>query len=205
MIETVHWKDVVSNAKFPKVIQAVEDESLGFVLKIARSLDDPQLTEVWTFETPKIKEKAYMLRGKVKYEGIHSTGFIEMWNHFPKPKEGAYFTRTMAETGVMGKLSGDSPWRDFELPFMINDDSFPSPSKLQLNVFLPESGTVWMSDLTLIEMPIDALQKQPSGSASSTAMSLTTSTIFIVGLGIAVFESDFDCWFFRRICGLIHL
>ncbi len=138
-IDVIRWKEVESNAKFPKNVAIVNDESEGKVLKMTRSANDPQSTEIWTINKPKLNEKAYVLQGKVKYADIQSAGFIEMWNHFPQPKEGAYFTRTMSETGTMGKLVGNSPWRKFELPFMISDESFPSPSKLQLNIFLPES------------------------------------------------------------------
>ena len=80
-----------------------------------------------------------MLRGKVKYAGVGGEGFLEIWNHFPEPKKGAYFSRSMAETGPMGKLRGDSPWKEFVLPFNFDDPTYPMPEKIQFNVYLPQS------------------------------------------------------------------
>jgi hypothetical protein len=190
-IDVIRWKDVKSEAKFPKNVEIVNDDSEGAILKMTRSAADPQSTEIWTINHPKLNEKAYVLRGKVKYSGVHSAGYIEMWNHFPKPKEGAYFSRTMSETGAMGKLLGDSPWRDFELPFMISDETFPSPSKLQLNVFLPTSGTVWMSDLSLVEMSIADMQKSlsplvPFTSFDWTTVAIVLTVLVVIALGVAL-------------------
>ena len=137
------------------------------VLKVVRDTSTPQLIALATLKDPKITEKAYQLKGKVRVEGVAGEGFLEMWNHFPEPKPGAAFSRTMAETGPMGKLRGTAPWRDFYLPFMIDDKSMPAPNKLQLNVFLPEKGTVWLSDLTLEEMPLDKLKSQLQGGSTS--------------------------------------
>jgi hypothetical protein len=135
------------------------------VLKVVRSSTVPQLIPVLTLKDPKIKEQAYILRGKVRIEGVTADGFLEMWNHFPEPKPGAYFTRTQAENGPMGKLRGTAPWREFALPFMIGDASVPSPNKLQVNVYLPDQGTVWLSALTLEEMPVAKLQSELRGNA----------------------------------------
>ena len=135
------------------------------VLKVVRDTSAPQLIPLVTLKDPNIKEKAYLLRGKVRIEGVTGNGFLEMWNHFPEPKPGAYFTRTMAESGPMGKLHGTAPWREFTLPFMIDDKSIPAPNKLQVNVFLPEKGTVWLSELTLEEMPLEKLQIELQGSS----------------------------------------
>ena len=143
-------------------IEKLDDQ---MVLKVVRDTSKPQLIPLATLKEPKIKEKAYVLRGKVRVEGVVGDGYMEMWNHFPEPKPGAFFSRTMSENGAMGKLRGTAPWREFTLPFMINDKSIPAPNKLQINVYLPDKGTVWLSDLTLEEMPIANLQKELQGGA----------------------------------------
>ena len=160
------------------------------VLKIVREASTPQLIPVVTLKEPKIKEKAYVLKGRVRVEGIVGDGFIEMWNHFPAPKPGAYFSRTMAETGPMGKLRGTAPWREFTLPFMISDESFPAPNKLQVNVFLPDKGTVWFSDLTLEEMPLAKMQSELQGAVSLPSWFWTVliaSTILPIFVGVMVY------------------
>ncbi len=165
-------KDQVAKIEWSKLAEAKEldpqaaiekmDDQL--VLKVVRDTSKPQLIPLATLKEPKIKEKAYVLRGKVRMEGVVGDGYLEMWNHFPEPKPGAYFSRTMSENGAMGKLRGTAPWREFTLPFMIDDKSFPAPDKLQVNVYLPDKGTVWLSDLTLEQMPIAKLQKELQGS-----------------------------------------
>ena len=166
-------KDEVAKIEWSKLAEAKEldpqariekmDDQL--VLKVVRDTSKPQLIPLATLKEPKIKEKAYVLRGKVRVEGVVGDGYMEMWNHFPEPKPGSYFSRTMAESGAMGKLRGTASWREFTLPFMINDKSIPAPNKLQINVYLPDKGTVWLSDLTLEEMPIANLQKELQGGA----------------------------------------
>ena len=52
------------------------------------------------------------------------------------------------------------------LPFTFDDPSFPMPEKIQFNVYLPQNGTVWLSDLELIEFPPSELANQLSGSSA---------------------------------------
>ncbi len=167
------------------------------VLKVVRDSNKPQLIPLATLNEPKIKEKAYVLRGKVRVEGVVGDGYLEMWNHFPEPKAGAFFSRTMSETGAMGKLRGTAPWREFTLPFMIDDKSVPAPNKLQINVYLPDKGTVWLSDLALEEMPIAKLQKELQGSVMVLPGwfwgVLSTSIVLpiLVGFGFILFVKRF--------------
>ena len=52
----------------------------------------------------------------------------------------------------MQMISGDSAWRDFIVPFDLGaDPEQAKPNRLVINLMLPESGTVWVSDLELIE------------------------------------------------------
>ena len=93
----------------------------------------------------------YQVTGEVRYEGVHS-GFLEMWNHFPPSAPGApgqsYFSRTLADSGPLGKLEGTSAWRPFVLPFFPEGASGP-PSRLELNVVLPDGGSVWLRNVRL--------------------------------------------------------
>jgi len=165
-------KDEVAKVQWSKLAEgkeldpqaSIEKMDEQMVLKVVRDTSKPQIIPLATLKEPKIKEKAYVLRGKVRVEGVVGDGYLEMWNHFPEPKAGAFFSRTMSESGAMGKLRGTAPWREFTLPFMIDDKSVPAPNKLQINVYLPDKGIVWLSDLTLEEMPIAKLQNELQGS-----------------------------------------
>ncbi|MBX7166084.1 MAG: hypothetical protein K1X74_07015 [Pirellulales bacterium] len=113
------------------------------------------LAKVCVIDQPGVGGPAYMLRGKVRCEGVTEPGFVEMWNHFP---EGfAYFTRTLAETGPMGHLAGTQDWRELALPFAISQpgepvDAAKRPLRLEINVVLPRGGTVYLSDLELVQV-----------------------------------------------------
>ena len=160
----VEW-DKLAEAKELGDHTSIDTVDKEKVLKVVRDTSAPQLIPLVTLKDPELKERAYLLRGKVRIEGVTGDGFLEMWNHFPEPKPGAYFSRTTAVSGPMGKLHGTAPWREFTLPFMIDDKSIPAPNKLQINLFLPEKGTVWLSELTLEEMPVEKLQRELQGSS----------------------------------------
>ena len=163
-VAKVEWSKL-AEAKELDPQASIEKMDEQMVLKVVRDTSKPQLIPLATLKEPKILEQAYVLRGKVRVEGVVGDGYLEMWNHFPEPKAGAFFTRTMAGSGSMGKLKGTAPWREFALPFMIDDKSYPAPNKLQVNVYLPDKGTVWLTDLIVEEMPIAKLQKELQGSA----------------------------------------
>lgn len=93
---------------------------------------------------PKITQASYAIEGKVKYENVKGNGYIEMWSHFPDGS--AYFSRTLDTSGPMGVLRGKSNWREFKLPFF--SEPGKTPSKLEVNIVLPEGGTVWLGPAT---------------------------------------------------------
>jgi hypothetical protein len=103
---------------------------------------------------PGLKRAPYILRGEVKYDKVGGTGFLEMWNVFPprqagKPEE-RYFSRALGEFGPMQRLQGSSAWREFILPFN-TQGAGAAPVSLELNVVLPDGGTVWLRNLRLTQ------------------------------------------------------
>jgi len=78
-----------------------------------------------------------------------------MWSHLPAEAGGkeiaaSFFSRTLGVSGPMQKLKGDSDWRYFQLPAIVNDGSKRIPLKLTLNVILPEKGVVELRNLRLM-------------------------------------------------------
>ena len=108
--------------------------------------DGPLTVPLVTIEQPGITLPAYALRGRLRYEEISGTAYMEMWSHFPDG--GAYFSRTLAKDGPMQSLQGSSGWRDLVLPFSAAGTA-QRPSKLVLNVVFPGKGRVRLSPLTL--------------------------------------------------------
>ena len=87
--------------------------------------------------------------------GVVSSGsYLEMWNHF---EEGPFFTRSLADSGPMGRLEGSSDWRSFVLPFSNREGGAP-PEKLVVNLVLTGPGVVEIGPLQLVELdPTDDL------------------------------------------------
>src|SRR5262245_40032982 len=104
------------------------------------------MTTIAILESPAIATHQYVVRGRVKYEQVSGDGYLELWNDFGP--QGAFFTRSLAPSGKMGKLTGSSNWREFELPFLAEPGM--RPQRLTLNVVLPGAGKVTVAQATLI-------------------------------------------------------
>lgn len=107
-----------------------------------------------TIQKPKIASTQYAVEGEVRYDGVEGDGFLEMWNYFPPAGQGQpeseYFSRTLGESGEMGKITGTSGWRKFVLPF--NSTGAPdAPTRLQINLILKGKGTVYLGPLKLVQ------------------------------------------------------
>ena len=63
--------------------------------------------------------------------------------------EGQYFSRTLGDSGEMGKITGTRDWRNFTLPFDPTGASSP-PTRLEINLILPGHGTVYLTPVKLV-------------------------------------------------------
>ena len=137
-------------------------------VKIINTNDSPLRTHLLTITNPAITKTVYVIVGEIRYEGVRGDGYLEMWNYFPPLKagmpEGAYFSRTLGVSGDMGKITGTSNWRRFVLPFDPKGASGP-PTRLEINVFLPGPGTVWIGPVKLVEYSgsLMDIQKERAG------------------------------------------
>ncbi len=123
-------------------------------LKIVNRNETPLQLQLLKIPKPPISKKLYAITGEVRYDGIRGDGYLEMWNFFPPLQsgmpQGQYFSRTLGVGGEMGKLSGTSDWRAFMLPFDSTGGS-GSPTRLEINIFLPAQGTVFLGPVKLVE------------------------------------------------------
>jgi hypothetical protein len=99
-----------------------------------------------TIIAPDISGDSYAVTGSVRFEGVTGAGYLEMWSHFADG--GAYFSRTLGSEGPTASLTGDSAGRPFELPFFL--DGADGPDRIEINVILPQTGTVWVGPLDLV-------------------------------------------------------
>jgi hypothetical protein len=124
-----------------------ETGSQGHQLRIENGTSNPSSVTVLTIDRPQITTPRYRLSGRVRYEDVQGTGYLELWNHFPGG--GQYFSRTLADQGPMMKLHGTSGWRSFVLPF--DATGAPPPTRLVMNVVLQGRGNVYLGSLELSE------------------------------------------------------
>src|SRR5438552_17714066 len=112
----------------------------------------PSSIALWKVENPVVKTKFYALRGKLRYKDVDGTGYLETWNEFPEQGQPNIraFSRSLAEYGPFGKLSGTSDWRDVFISFNAEGRKQPL-AKLELNLVLAGAGEVEITDLQLIE------------------------------------------------------
>ena len=103
---------------------------------------------------PAISRPSYALKGMIRHEGVDGDGFLQLDNYFGE--HGTYFTRSLAESGPLKKISGSSGWRAFTLPFHARTGEGATaktltPERLTLSLFLPGNGTVFIRDVALFE------------------------------------------------------
>ncbi len=143
VVQILSWNDLRRSGPLPSGL--ILDDN---ILKLENTNFNPLYSPVAIIEKPAIQESVYALTGEVRYEGVEGRGYLEMWSHFPDG--GAYFSRTLADSGPMSVLEGSSPWRPFILPFN-NKEGGPAPAKLVFNVVLLSRGTVYMRSVHLVQ------------------------------------------------------
>jgi hypothetical protein len=126
------------------------------VLKIENTNDAPLQLSLFKIEKPPIQSATYAVSGEIKYDNVQGTGYLEMQNFFlpsaPGLPEAPYFSRMLGEagSGPMGRISGTSSWRWFSLPFD-RSGTTDSPTRLEINIFLPGRGTVYLAAPRLMQ------------------------------------------------------
>jgi len=101
---------------------------------------------------PNVGTHSYTLMGEVKYEKVGGTSFLETWTSIGAGKA---FSRSLADYGPMGKLTGTSAWREFMLPMNMMGSSEPV-KQIEMNVMLPDGGKVWLRNLRLEPLDVGA-------------------------------------------------
>ena len=101
---------------------------------------------------PELSSPVYALKGMIRYQGVAGEAYLQMNNDFGD--RGVFFTRTLAPSGPLGKITGDSDWRPFILPFYANRGEYAgdeAPIEVTLALLLPASGTVEIRDVRLYQ------------------------------------------------------
>jgi hypothetical protein len=117
-------------------------------LKIENHQPQAKTVRLLTLPEPGVGKLVYAIQGVVRCEDVAAGSYLEMWSHFSDG--GAYFTRTLASSGPMRALAGSSDWRPLLLPFF-SSKGLGVPSRLEINLVLAGSGTVYLGPLRLVE------------------------------------------------------
>ncbi len=161
------WNDVIRRGNWPGAV--VEETAVGPALKIENANDTSLQFPIVKIENPTITGERYSVWGEIKYEAVEQEGHLEMWNYFPPPP--GMTVGMQLYSGPGDKLSsgtaiwGTSDWR----PFALNFDRGSSeertlvqsiatkqlPLRLELNLFLPGRGTVFVRRLKVGNTPYE--------------------------------------------------
>jgi len=103
---------------------------------------------------PGISSPVYALKGMVRHEDVEGDAYLQMNNDFGDI--GVFFSKGLAASGPMGKISGSSEWRPFILPFYANQGDQAAgetlaPVEVTLALHLPGAGTVAIRDVKLYQ------------------------------------------------------
>jgi len=133
-------------------------------LKIENTTDAPLRLSLLKIEKPPVTSMHYAVTGEIEYKDVHGPGYLEMWNDFP---EGNCFSRTLGDSGPMGRIAGTANWRTFSLPFDRTGTANP-PTRLEFNIFLAGRGVVFIGPLKLIQL-MESKQISDTGGATKAA------------------------------------
>ena len=152
----------------------------------------PASIALWKVESPGVTTKFYALRGKLRYKNVDGIGYLETWNEFPANEQGQpnirAFSRSLADYGPFGKLSGTSDWRDLLIPFNA-EGTKQSLGKLELNLVLAGAGEVEITDLQLLEFADSGAMWGALGPGMAKANIAVSSSIWLVVGAAVVFVS----------------
>jgi len=185
LVLLLHWREVPPP---PGATVNKAGHEGADTLLIKHTEPKPASIALWKVESPGVTTKFYALRGKLRYKNVDGTGYLETWNEFPEQGQPNIraFSRSLAEYGPFGKLSGTSDWRDVFIPFNAEGTKQPL-AKLELNLVLAGAGEVEITDLQLIEFADSGAMWGALGSGMPNSNRAVSWAIWLAAGAAAVF------------------
>src|SRR5262249_18264290 len=137
-----------AGSRSPGPILPPTDERPVEGVRVENKTGKPWTITVATLDDPGIQAERWMFSGHVHYEKVLGKAYLELLNQLTDGQ--TYFSRTLAPEGPMAWMTGNSGWRPFALPFNAWK-SGNHPTRIVVNVILPQRGVVDLSDIEIYE------------------------------------------------------
>jgi hypothetical protein len=98
-------------------------------------------------DEPGVTPPRFSLQGTIRYEGVEGIAYLEMWTALEDGSR--YFSRTLADSGPVGRITGTSGERQFVLPFELGEGG-PTPASLEVNIVTEGAGLIWIGPITVV-------------------------------------------------------
>jgi hypothetical protein len=151
VLREVSWAEAAASERWSEGVELVTaDASHGFdVLRIENPTGKAKEWMILSMDKPAVTSRDYAVVGQVRYEHMEGDAYLEMLSTFEGPH--TYFTRTLADSGLLKKLSGTSGWRPFALPFNVGQGKVEDLQSVTLRLIQPGRGTVELGPARLIQ------------------------------------------------------
>jgi len=105
----------------------------------------PRTVRLFEVSEPGVERCILGYRARVKTATVRGRAYLEMWCRFPG--RGEFFSK-----GFDQAVSGTTEWTSHEIPFYLKAGQ--RPDLVKLNLVVEGEGTVWLSDVELLETPL---------------------------------------------------
>jgi len=116
-------------------------------------------------DEPDVRPPRFQIDGTIRHEDVVGVAYLEMWTVLAD--ESRYFTRTLADSGPLGSMTGTSEQRPFSLPFELGEGG-PVPVRLEINLVTEGSGRFWVGPLSILPSGAEPTTTTPTPTTSET-------------------------------------
>ncbi len=144
------WPQLAQQDKLPEgEILPVDNDINVKPLKLQNTRNQPIIFHILTVDQPNLTQRYFALTGMIRYNQIQGIGHLGMYIYYSEEEKS--LQRTFGTEGPMRQLAGSSDWRPFMLLIKRKGDPPQLPYKLKFEVFLPGTGTVYLSPIRLVQ------------------------------------------------------
>lgn len=161
LIATARADETLRTIDLAESVKLAADDRVQFVqggataiptLAIVNSVAAPATFTLARIESPGITRDIYAVTGEVSYENVSGDAYLMTLSEFP---DGAYFSKANDSRGPIGRISGNSNWRKFVVPFSTahGDVARPvvRPARIEWRLVMPGRGTVALRNVRLVQ------------------------------------------------------